>query len=112
MSTLALLDDAAAPEAFHMPIYGLYADLDVGEGSVALPDEFLQSSGLLQVEILQDWQRALEQCRRRALVQLFREVSATMEELPITEKLSRFRKTCSELGLECPGDLTVMLQQY
>ncbi len=101
------LDSESA--AFHLPLLGLYADLEAGCGSVRLPDEFAACSPAIQVEILGDWMRALAQLRRQALLQLYRTLCDGMPQLGPGEKLARFRSTCDALGIEVPPDFASML---
>ena len=107
-SVFAVLDDQEdASGAFHLPVFGLYADVEVGQGSVSLPDDFQSLEASVQVAILQDWQRALEAARRRALMKMFADVSATMPGEPLQERWRRMRQECTRLGVECPAELPV-----
>jgi len=110
MKTLKLLDVAEDSGPFHMPVRGLFADLDVGAGSVCLPDEFTKIAPSLQAEVLQDWMRDLEQLRRRALLQIYRDMAAHWQGIPVTERIAAFRSTCEQAGLDLPVDFAVMLQ--
>lgn len=60
-------DDAAADEELQLPLLGMYADLEPGRGLVLLPDEFLQCSGLLQLQVIAQRQRSLSHYGRNAL---------------------------------------------
>jgi len=107
-SVFAVLDDQEdASGAFHLPVFGLYADVEMGQGSVCLPDDFLGLEAAMQAAILQDWQRALEAARRRALMKMFADVSATMPGESLQVRWHRMRQECTRLGVECPAELPV-----
>jgi hypothetical protein len=107
-SVFAVLDDQDdASGAFHLPVFGLYADLEAGQGSVSLPDDFLALAAPTQAVVLQDWQRALETARRRALMTMFADVSQAMPGQPLSARWGRLREECARLGVECPADLPV-----
>ena len=110
MKTLRLLQSAEDSSPLHLPMQGLYADLDMGRGSVRLTDEFSTIAPSLQAEVLQDWMQALEQLRRRALVQIYRDMSAHCKDLPVAARVAAFRSSCEQAGLEVPPDLSIMLQ--
>ena len=99
-------------DGFAQPVHGLFADLDAGLGCINLPDDFAQAPSANQLSVIADWQRALDDHRRRALVGLFRELSAATGDAPLPERLDRFRATCATLGLECPPDMGLLLQQH
>jgi hypothetical protein len=101
----ALLDH----DSFQLPQSGLFADLDTGAGSIALSDEFQGLAGATQLSIIGQWQRGLEMERRRALVRLFREV--TRGDVGLPKKIDHFRLICGRLGLDCPSDMVILLQQ-
>jgi hypothetical protein len=98
-------------EAFQLPQPGLFADLDCGSASVGLSDEFRELPGAVQLRILADWQRGLEEARRTALARLFRDVTAAIDEVELPQKLIRFRQACGLMGIECPADMAILLQQ-
>jgi len=56
--------------------------------------------------------RGLEECRQRALVQLYQQLAVGRDELSPPERLLRFRATCVSLGIDVPADFAVQLQQY
>ena len=60
-------EDAEAVE-FQLPLLGLYADLEIGRGSVQLPDEFGQAPREVQLAVLDDWLRSLT-CLKQAVVE-------------------------------------------
>ena len=67
---------AAVDEELQLPFLGLYADMELGRGAVLLPDEFLQCSGLLQLQVIDQWQRSLSCYGRNALRKLQMERTA------------------------------------
>jgi len=98
-------------DAFHLPQPGLFADMDVGSGSVSLSDEFRGLSVAAQIAIIKDWQIGLEQERRLAVVTLFRQVTGSMGSLDLPRKIGHFRSVCSRIGIDCPSDIAILLQQ-
>lgn len=96
----------------HLPMPGLYADIEAGSGAVALTDEFMEAPPVARVEVLQHWLRALHQQKEAALVEMFREFAEPLRGLTIVEQIERFRQLCGRLGLDCPSDLPVLLQRY
>jgi len=105
-------DEERESAEFQLPLLGLYADLELGCGSVHLPDEFNACSSALRIEVINDWLRGLEECRQRALVQLYQQLAVGRDELSPPERLLRFRATCVSLGIDVPADFAVQLQQY
>jgi hypothetical protein len=110
MKTLQMAGPVEDLSPLHLPVRALFGDLDVGSGSVSLPDEFTKIPPSLQAEMLQDWIHGLEQARRRALVQIYRDMSMHWQGLPAAERVAAFRSTCAQAGLELPPDLAIMLQ--
>ena len=104
----ALGDNAS----LHLPMPGLFADIDAGSGSVALTDEFLDAPPGVRAEVLQQWLRALTLQRNSALVDMFREFAAPLRDLTIVEQIERFRHLCARRGLDCPSDFAVFLQRF
>lgn len=102
----------ADAEGFAQPVHGLFADLDAGLGCINLPDDFAMAPSMNQLSVIADWQRSLDEHRRRALVGLFRELSAAPGDAPLPERLARFRAICATLRLECPPDMGLLLQQH
>jgi acyl-CoA reductase-like NAD-dependent aldehyde dehydrogenase len=96
----------------HIPVQGLFADVDAAAGSVALTDDFLRLPASVRAEVLQHWVRGLEEKRHQALADMFREVSAPLTKLSIVEQIDNFRHVCSQLGVDCPGELPLLLQRY
>jgi len=100
------------PAAFPLPIGGLFADLELGGGCINLPDDFFAASGAIQVEVISDWQRALEELRHRALVRLYRDLADALPDCSDAGKMERFRVTCQRLEIECPEDMTPLLARF
>jgi hypothetical protein len=98
--------------ALHLPMPGLYVDLDAASGSVAMTDEFLEASPASRISILQQWTRGLSILKDSAIVEMFREFAAPLCGLTIVEQIDRFRHHCSSQGLSCPADFAVLLQRY
>jgi hypothetical protein len=82
----ALGDDAP----LHLPMPGLFADVEAGSGAVALTDDFLEA----------------------ALVDMFREFAAPLRGLTIVEQIERFRIACNRRGVDCPPEFPVLLQRF
>lgn len=63
---MAVHDDprCGGDETFHLPVLALYADLEVGSGSVCLPDDFHALAPAIQAGVLDDWLRLLSEARR------------------------------------------------
>jgi len=97
---------------FHLPMPGLFADVDAGSGAVALTDDFLEAAPRLRVGVLQQWMKALNAQREAALVDMFREFAAPLRGLTIVEQIERFRVACSRRGIDCPPELPVLLQRF
>ncbi|MDH5540904.1 MAG: hypothetical protein OEY03_15985 [Rhizobacter sp.] len=98
--------DISEPDSFQLPLLGLYADLEMGCGSVHLADELLRCSPAVQLEILSDWQRDLSGHRWRALHALHAELARAHPELPPAQQTALFHSTCRSLGIEVPADFT------
>lgn len=95
-----------------LPIQGLFADLDAAAGSIALTDDLLRLPASVRAEVLQHWVRGLEEHRQRAIVQMFREMTASQKDLSIVEQIESFRHACTQLGVDCPNDLPLLLQRF
>lgn len=98
------------PDEFQLPMTGLYADLEVGAGSLRLPEDFLEQSALAQLKVLGDWQRALTRYRRSALRQLARELASGAPELRTPERGRLLRTTCESLRIDLPSDFASLVE--
>lgn len=112
MSTSHTRPQPLPEDGFQLPLSGLYADLDAGEGSLNFSDDFLSAPGTVQLEVIRDWRVALERQHERALVHLYHEVTTEVHDAPTPDKLRRFRMHCQRLGIECPDDMAILLQRY
>lgn len=99
-------------EAFPLPQPGLFADLDAGVGSIGLSDEFRALPGATKLAILAAWQRGLENERRMAIAGLFQEVTESLGNVSLPQKIVHFRRVCARIGIECPADIAILLQQF
>jgi hypothetical protein len=99
-------------EAFQLPIPGLFADIDEGAASVALPDEFLDLPGETRARILQQWGHAMSTHENAALVEMFHEFAAPLSDQSIVQQIERFRQHCNRRKIACPAKLAVLLQRY
>ncbi len=104
MSPPAANDRSSEPGEFQLPLLGLYADLEMGRGSVLLPDEFMRCSSAVRLEVIDAWQRALGRYRHDALLRLHQELSASQPHLAAAQQLALLRSTCQSLGVEVPAD--------
>lgn len=91
------------PDEFQLPMSGLYADLELGRGSVRLTDEFLGCSSLVKLELLRDWQRSLARYRHEAMTEFAEELTGGTAGLAASERLELFRSTCRTLRLDVPS---------
>jgi len=96
----------------HLPIPGLFADIESGSGAVALTDEFLDAPPQIRLDVLQHWMRALNRQREVAIVDMFREFVAPLRGLTIVEQVERFLQSCARRGIDCPPELPVLLQRF
>ncbi len=99
-------------DSFHLPMPGLFVDMEAGSGCVALTSEFLQAAPNVRFGILQQWLRALSAHKDAALVEMFREYSDGFQNLTIVDQIDSFRLHCSRHGVPCPSDFAVLLQRY
>jgi len=97
-------------DSFVMPVSGLFADLDTGQGSVQLPDEFAATPAQVQLALLADWQRGLVQAQLRAFEQLYAEIQARNCFATADELAQRFAEACRELGQAWPPEFAARLQ--
>lgn len=91
---------------------GLFADLELGFGTVALTDEITQLPRLRRQRILRDWSIALKTEADRGLVELFRETSASTPGRSIVQQVEHFKRSCKAQEIHCPTDFALLLQQY
>ena len=89
---------------FQLPLLGLYGDLEIGRGSVSLPDDFGQCPAMIQLGLLRDWHKGLLAYRAAALSLLAREVAQNQPGLSAAEMRNRVRAACEALGIEPPSE--------
>lgn len=102
-SAQALRPGTSDPEEFQLPLAGLFADLELGRGSVLLGDEFLQCSSLVKLQLLRDWQKSLASYRHQAMRQFAQELTGGSPELAADERMALIRSTCESLRIEVPS---------
>ena len=100
--------DTDSTETFHLPLVGLFADVEAGTGCIRLTDELEDCDIVDQLRIMQDWQRDLRELNRTSLDRLFKAQFATLA-VSRREQVERFSEYCFQQGLECPPDLTAVL---
>ncbi len=91
------------PDEFQMPLPGLFADLELGRGSVLLSDEFRHCPSLVKLQLLRDWQRSLARYRHEAMTQFAHELTGGSPGLAASERMALFRSTCENLRIEVPS---------
>lgn len=92
------------PDEFQLPLPGLFADLELGRGSVLLDDDYQHSSSLVKLQLLRDWQRSLARYREQALKQFARELTCGITHLQPGERAALVRSTCEALRIDVPSD--------
>jgi hypothetical protein len=97
-------------ESFAMPVSGLFADLETGQGTVHLPDEFRATPARVQLELIAEWQRGLAQARQQAFEQLYAEVQARHCFATAEELAGHFAAACRELGEAWPPEFAARLR--
>jgi hypothetical protein len=88
---------------FHLPIPGLYGDLEAKAASVALPDEFLRAAADVRAEILQQWLLELSLYRNLAILDMFEEFARSRSGMSALEQTRAFREHCCQQGIDCPA---------
>jgi hypothetical protein len=91
-------------DEFQLPLQGLFADMEMGRGSVQLPEEFRHSASLVQLQILRDWQRSLKRYRHEALCRFEQELSCGQPALAAHERIDLLRSTCATLRIDLPSE--------
>ncbi|MGL6111539.1 MAG: hypothetical protein ACRC2B_15725, partial [Rubrivivax sp.] len=84
-------------DEFQLPVPGLFADMELGRGSVQLPDEFRHGNALVKLQILRDWQRSLLRYRHDTMRQFAQELSRGCPEMSAGERMAMLRSTCESL---------------
>lgn len=96
--------DEETASGFHLPVEGLFADMEGGHGCVRPTDNFLAASALSRVKIYDDWSRDIQELRKQALKELLEQHIASRPNEPLPEALSSFKRLCLTLGIHT-GDL-------
>lgn len=104
MSAPATVPGTTDPDEFQLPLAGLYADLEIGSGSVRLPDDFVNSPALVQLKVIGQWQHSLARYRQQALRRFAQELSRGAPEMDDAGRMDLLRKTCSSLRIDLHGD--------
>lgn len=95
-------------DEFQLPLNGLYADLELGRGSVALSDDFQQSPSLVKLQLLRDWVRSLTRYRQDAIRQFAAELTGDAPDVPAGERLALVRSTCETLRIDLPSSFDAL----
>ena len=91
------------PDEFQLPLPGLFADLELGRGSVLLGDDFLQCSSLAKLQLLRDWQKALAGYRHQAMKQFAHELTGGSPGMASDDRMALIRSTCESLHIDMPS---------
>ncbi len=102
-STQAGRAGTSDPDEFQLPLPGLFADLELGRGSVLLSDDFRQCASLVKLQLLRDWQRSLARYRHEAMTQFAHELTGGSPGLGPSERMALLRSTCENLRIEVPS---------
>ncbi len=104
MATAMRPERTSDPDEFQLPMSGLFADLELGRGSVQLSDDFQLSASLAKLLVLRDWQRSLARYRHEALCQFEHELSRDQPGMGAAERMNLLRSTCDALRIELPSE--------
>jgi hypothetical protein len=99
-------------DPFHLPLPGLFADLDAGSGALALSDEFMLANPMVRARVVQHWVRSMEIEGEKAVVAAFHQFVEKAASASIVVQIEGFRGLCDREGIACPDDLPVLLQRY
>lgn len=97
---------------FHLPLPGLFADLDAGRGAVALSDDFFLTDPLMRARVVENWLQSMRIERGKAWVEAFRQFVERTPDETIVFQIEHFRQLCVREGFDCPEDLPVLLQRF
>lgn len=92
------------PDEFQLPVAGLFADFELGTGSVCLPDEFTHGPALVQLKVIGHWQHALARYRQRALRRFAGELTRGAPDLDDAARTALLRSTCESLRIDLPDE--------
>jgi hypothetical protein len=96
------------PDEFQLPMNGLFADMELGRGSMRLADDFQQCGSLVKLQIIRDWQRSLARLRHAAMQQFAQELCSGQPQMEPGERQALIRSTCESLRIELPADFAVV----
>jgi hypothetical protein len=99
------------PDEFQLPLPGLFADLELGRGSMLLGDDFLQCSSLVKLQVLRDWQKSLASYRHQAMQQFAQELTGGSPGLAADERMALIRSTCESLRIEVPSGFDALANE-
>lgn len=102
ITTRAVRAGTSDPDEFQMPLPGLFADLELGRGSLLLSDDYQRSPSLVKLQLLRDWQRSLARYRQEAMTQFAGELTGGAPGLAASERLALVKSTCEALRIEMP----------
>jgi len=108
LSAPALRPGTSDPDEFQLPMSGLFADMELGRGSMQLPDEFQHSTSLVKLQIIRDWQRSLARLRHESIQQFVHELCSGRPQMSSSERSALLRSTCESLRIELPADLVAV----
>lgn len=92
------------PDEFQLPVANLFADLELGTGSIRLPDEFTRGSALVQLKVIGHWQRALARYRQLALRRFAGELTRGAPDLDDAARAALVKSTCESLRIDLPNE--------
>ena len=98
-------------DEFQLPLSGLYADLELGRGSLRLTDDFLACASLVKLELIRDWQRSLARYRHEAMAQFAQELTGGADGLAAGERAALVRSTCETLHIEVPTGFDALMTE-
>ena len=99
------------PDEFQLPLHGLFADLELGRGSIRLGKDFHDCTSLVKLQLLRDWQRSLARYRQEAMTQFARELTGGAPSLPNHERLALVKSTCEALRIELPTGFDALMTE-
>ena len=108
-SSQAVRAGTSDPDEFQLPLPGLFADLELGRGSVLLGDDFQHSPSLVKLQLLRDWQRSLARYRQEAMTQFARELTGGAPSLPSSERMALVKSTCEALRIDLPSGFDALM---
>jgi hypothetical protein len=98
-------------DEFQLPLSGLYADLELGRGSIRLTDDFLDCPSLMKLELIRDWQRSLAGYRQETMQQFAAELTGVAARLGTSECVALLRSTCETLRIDVPTGFDTLITE-